>query len=132
MTDKNDNLRPAWGKGQSGNPTGRPKGSRNRSTIAKHWLEIQQKIKNPLTGEMESLSQEDLMTLAQIKKARDGDTSAYKALEDSAYGSPLQQVEETQTRRIDLGHLDADQIKKILGRDQDEPDGDQTNQIADK
>ena len=81
---------------------------------------------------MESLSQEDLMTLAQIKKARDGDTSAYKALEDSAYGSPLQQVEETQTRRIDLGHLDADEIKKILGRDQDEPDEDQTNQIADK
>ena len=28
------------------------------------------------------------MTLAQIKKARGGDTQAYKALLDSAYGSP--------------------------------------------
>jgi hypothetical protein len=41
------------------------------------------------------MSQEDLMTLALIKKARDGDVSAYKALMDSGYGAPLNQVEQT-------------------------------------
>ena len=117
-----ENLRPAWKKGTSGNPKGRPKGSRNRSTIAKHWLSVEQKLKNPITGEVEPLSQEDLITLAQIRKARDGDTSAYRALEDSAYGSPVQQIEETQTRRMDLSHLDADQIREILNRDQQDPD----------
>ena len=29
-TPKDSNLRPAWEKGQSGNPKGRPKGSRNK------------------------------------------------------------------------------------------------------
>ena len=55
-------------KGESGNPNGRPKGSKNRSTIARRWLEVNQNLKNPITGENETMSQEDLMTLALIKK----------------------------------------------------------------
>lgn len=90
-----DNLKPAWEKGQSGNPNGRPKGSRNRSTIAKQWLEVSQKIKNPITGEEENLEQQDIMTLALIKKARNGDVSAYKELMDSAYGKIVQPTDIT-------------------------------------
>ena len=82
-------------KGESGNPNGRPKGSKNRSTIARYWLEVQQNLKNPLTGESETMSQEDLMTLALIKKAREGDVNAYKALMDSGYGAPVQEVTQT-------------------------------------
>ena len=89
-----ENLIP-YEKGQSGNPKGRPVGSKNRSTVAKKWLSIEQNLKNPLTSEMETMSQEDLMTLALIKKARDGDTSAYQKLLDSAYGQPIQQIEQT-------------------------------------
>ena len=74
---------------------GRPKGSRNRSTIARLWLETTQKAKNPITGLEETLSQEDLGTLAMVKKMRDGDVSAYKALMDSGYGAPVQQIEQT-------------------------------------
>ena len=74
---------------------GRPKGSRNRSTIARQWLETTQKAKNPITGVEETLSQEDLGTLAMVKKMRDGDVSAYKALMDSGYGAPVQQIEQT-------------------------------------
>ena len=76
-------------KGESGNPNGRPKGARNRSTIVRQWLDVEQRLKNPITGSEEQMNQEDLMTLAQIKKAREGDTQAYKALLDSAYGSPI-------------------------------------------
>jgi hypothetical protein len=82
-------------KGESGNPAGRPKGSKNRSTIARQWLEVNQNLKNPITGENETMSQEDLMTLALIKKAREGDVNAYKALMDSGYGAPVQQIEQT-------------------------------------
>ena len=92
---KEDNLKPAWNKGESGNPNGRPKGSKNRSTIARRWLEVNQSLKNPLTGENETMSQEDLMTLALIKKAREGDVNAYKALMDSGYGAPLQQIDQS-------------------------------------
>jgi hypothetical protein len=89
-----ENLIPAQ-KGEIRNPNGRPKGSKNRSTIARKWLEVNQSLKNPLTGESETMSQEDLMTLALIKKAREGDVTAYKALMDSGYGAPLQQIEQT-------------------------------------
>jgi len=90
-----DNLKPEWKKGESGNPDGRPKGSKNRSTIAKYWMEVIQDLKNPLTGDNEKMSQEDLMTLALIKKARSGDVNAYKALMDSGYGAPKQAVDIT-------------------------------------
>lgn len=89
-----DNLKEPWQPGQSGNPNGRPKGSKNRSTIAKKWLETNQNAKNPITGKDELLTQEDLFTLALIKKAREGDVQASKALWDSAYGSPIQQIEQ--------------------------------------
>jgi hypothetical protein len=91
---KEDNLKKFSSEYQP-EKNGRPKGARNRSTIARQWLEVNQNLKNPLTGENETMSQEDLMTLALIKKARDGDVAAYKALMDSGYGAPLQQVEQT-------------------------------------
>ena len=43
---KLDNLKP-FKKGESGNPNGRPKGSLNRSTVAKKWLSTNQEYKNP-------------------------------------------------------------------------------------
>ena len=78
-------------KGKSGNPNGRPKGSRNRSTIARKWLEVCTKVTNPITGDEESLSLEDQMTIVQIIKAiQDKDTVAYKNIMDSAHGAPTQ------------------------------------------
>ena len=107
-----ENLK-SYKPGQSGNPNGRPKGRRNRSTIARELLELNQKLKNPLTGKDETMSQEYLMTLALIKKAREGDVSAYKALMDSGYGAPVQQIEQQQTS-IDLSDLTTDEIRDIL------------------
>ena len=96
---REDNLKPAWQPGQSGNPTGKPKGARNRSTIVKELLDIN--------------DQETKMHQAQINKAIEGDTGAYKAVLDSAYGAPTQQVETTQTN-VDLSGLSTDEIKEIL------------------
>ena len=106
-------IEPRWEKGESGNPNGRPKGSKNRSTIARHWLQVNQNLKNPLTGQEETMSQEDLMTLALIKKAREGDVNAYKALMDSGYGAPVQQIEQTNTD-IDLSGMSTDELKELL------------------
>lgn len=84
-----ENLNP-FKKGQSGNPKGRPVGRKSRSTIAKKWLETPEKFKNPITGEIEELTQEDIGTLALIKKMRSGDVRAYDSLMDSAFGKALQ------------------------------------------
>ena len=93
-------------KGQSGNPKGRPKGSLNRSTIAKKWLEVlsQEELED---GEVKWLSNEEAMTLSLIKKARNGDVNAYKALMDSAYGTAKDTVDinSNEKRSIDFKHL---------------------------
>ena len=103
-----ENLKP-FGKGNNANPNGRPKGSRNRSTIARLWLETTQKAKNPITGVEETLSQEDLGTLAMVKKMRDGDVSAYKALMDSCYGAPKQ----TTDTNLNVSDFDVKDLFKI-------------------
>jgi hypothetical protein len=65
---KEDNLKP-FPKGVSGNPKGYPKGQRNRSTILKELLDLN--------------DNELKMHLAQIEKAIElKDTSAYNAVLD--------------------------------------------------
>lgn len=86
--------------GEVRNPNGKPKGTKNRSTIARKWLEVMQDTKNPLTGDLEKLSQEDLITLAMIHKARKGDVGAYKQLMDSGFGMPTQQIDVTTEKPI--------------------------------
>jgi len=99
------NLNP-FKKGQSGNPAGRPKGSKNRSTIARKWLEATEKSKNPITGELEELTQEDIGTLALIKKMRQGDVRAYKELMDSLYGTAKDTIDlRTENVGIDFDEL---------------------------
>jgi hypothetical protein len=83
-------------KGESGNPNGRPKGSRNRSTIIRELLELNE---NELK-----------MHLAQIKKAIDSqDTNAYKAILDSAYGAPKQ----TNETNLNVSDFDVKDLFKI-------------------
>lgn len=86
------NLKPLP-KGKTHNPNGRPKGSPNASTIIKKWLGAGEKIKNPLTQKVELLTQTDLITLGQLVKARKGDTAAFNALLDRAFGKPKQTVD---------------------------------------
>jgi hypothetical protein len=89
-----NNLK-VYEKGQSGNPLGRPVGSRNRSTIARKWLDFEISRTNELTGETEKLTAEELITLAMIKKAAQGDSKAYQALMDSGFGKPIQATDIT-------------------------------------
>jgi hypothetical protein len=106
----NDQNLKNWEKGVSGNPKGRPKGSKNRSTTVKNWMEAEQKLKNPISGELEMLSQEDAGTLALIHKMRQGDVSAYRALMDSLYGAVKQTMELSQPEQPIFKQLDIDVI----------------------
>ena len=104
-----DNLN-RFKKGESGNPSGRPKGSKNRKTIAREWLAFLQE-KNPISGQIETLSMEDIITLSTIFKAKQGDVSAYKALMDSAYGGVKQSLELTEAETPIFKQLDIDVIE---------------------
>jgi hypothetical protein len=73
-------------KGQSGNPNGRPKGSKNRSTLVRELLEMVSTFDNPLTEQSEKFSYVEQIIIAQIAEARKGNVQAFKELMDSAYG----------------------------------------------
>jgi hypothetical protein len=102
-------------KGVSGNPNGRPKGLRNRSTIVREWLEATESMKNPITGQSEKLAQYDIITLALIQKARKGDVQAFKELMDSSFGKIPDKLlaENKNTFQSDLTQ---EESRKIINR----------------
>ena len=107
----NTNNLKRFKKGISGNPSGRPKGSLNRKTIARIYLSYLQEEVNPLTGIKQLLSNEDMITLALFHKAKKGDVSTYKALMDSAYGAVKQSLELKEAETPIFNQLDIDVIE---------------------
>ena len=77
-----------FSKGQSGNPQGRPAGTENSRTRLKRILTAEIEAVNDLTGQKEILSGIDLMDIAMIKKALDGNVSAYAEILDRFEGKP--------------------------------------------
>jgi hypothetical protein len=81
-----------WPAGTSGNPAGRKKGAKNRSTILKKWLELPCELTNPLAGEATAGTIEDRIALALISKALREDVPAIKEILDSVYGKAKLEV----------------------------------------
>ena len=65
------------------------------------------------------MSQEDMITLAQMDKALNGDGNAYKLLMDSCYGAPVQQIEQTNTERPIFKEIDLDCLMEDDGVSKD-------------
>lgn len=86
---KYPNLKPCQ-PGEVRNTKGRGKGTLNFATIIRKWLGAKEEIMNPLSGKVQKLTQLDIMTLQQIKAARNGDLQAFIALADRVDGKPVQ------------------------------------------
>jgi hypothetical protein len=96
MSDKRlDNLIPFSGADDPRRSNGRPKGIPNTKTRLQRILNLIEKHKNPVTGEMEDFTVAELLDLQQIIKARKGDTKAYSLLMDRLEGKPSQAVDIT-------------------------------------
>ena len=81
-------------KGQSGNPNGRPKGSKNRSTILKEIAELRTKGIHPVTGEEVWMTNEYRMAMAVIERViQKGDAQALNMVLDSIYGKQKDSVD---------------------------------------
>jgi hypothetical protein len=83
------------------NRNGRPVGSKNRSTIMRKVLDMQgtlpdemfEALKEIFPGIEKKMTFEEMASIAQAANAVKGDTAAYKAMMDSAYGAPKQDLE---------------------------------------
>jgi hypothetical protein len=121
-----ENIEPhKWEKGQSGNPKGFEKGVPHRSTIARKVLEMNmnppEKILKTLhelyPALQKRLKVEEIITMIQgLKAMTDKDTQAYKALMDSAYGSPVQDINQQIKHDIDFSNIPTNELVDRLNR----------------
>jgi len=97
-----ENLKPfEAGIDERRNLDGRPAGSKNRSTIARKILEMRsilpaermQALKAQFPEIADNMTVEEIMTIVMAEGAMSGDDKSYKAVMDSAYGAPTQQVD---------------------------------------
>ena len=129
---KEDIAKYEFKKGVSGNPKGRKKGVKNRSTIIKELFnsigvlndydfdQLQSKFPH-ITNDM---SIEYLMTLVQVNNAIfKGDLRAYKVLNDSLYGTITKELNREREEQelfsikkedFDLSVLSTDELKILL------------------
>lgn len=80
-------------KGEIRNPNGRPKGIPNSKTRYLRLLTLTEKIKNPVTGDMEEFSIIEQLDMQMIAKARKGDLKAYKEIMDRLEGKAQQSID---------------------------------------
>jgi hypothetical protein len=81
----NPNIKPRWKKGESGNPAGRPKGSRNYRTLFREaYVAIARDLR--LGKDPDVLLVEILKR--GIKEALKGNYPFYKDIMDRLYGKP--------------------------------------------
>jgi len=84
--------------GISPNPSGRPRGVRNRSTVLKEFLEATLKTKNPITGLEETLTVEQRMALSMIAQVlTKGNVQAWNSIKDDVYGKITDKIESNLT-----------------------------------
>lgn len=112
-----DNLT-SWKAGQSGNPTGKPKGTLNRSTVLKRYLGAKMKS-NPedIPVELEGkITVEDAIALALIKKALSGDVAAIREVQDTVHGkiTDTSEVQHSYTKMESVMISDEDGEMKAL------------------
>ena len=87
-------------KGQSGNPAGRPKGSKNRSTIIREMLDMMVQVKDDKGDEVWQ-SNEYRMVQAIITKAIEkGDVAAFNSIMDNVYGKLKDTVDMNTTEQV--------------------------------
>jgi len=112
------------------NKNGRPKGTRNRSTIARMILESKMSIDAVDADKREALEvllksfnidpktnqAEVLLTIAQVLNGLKGDARSYNAIMDSGYGKAIQQIEmiEPEQETHDLNRLTPDELTEYI------------------
>jgi hypothetical protein len=93
------NLKPAWKEGDpSPNPSGRPKGSRNLSTILREMLE--EEIDVNIDGVKLRKQFQEVIIRKLLKKANEGDIRAITEVFDRTEGKATQVIETPQNITI--------------------------------
>jgi len=104
-----------WEEGQSGNPKGRPKGSRNLSTILKEMLQQDVEVVGE-DGEKKKLTFQDAIVKKLLTQANKGDIRAIIEIFDRTEGKAKQEIDQKTTltdNRVDASKLTDQQLRQL-------------------
>jgi hypothetical protein len=79
--------------GVSGNPAGKPKGTRHFSTLIGQILKKKIKLKDKNTGEIVETTVDQAMVDAMVREVLKGDVKAFEALTNRHDGKPHQTID---------------------------------------
>lgn len=110
-----ENKLPNWQPGQSGNPAGRPRGAKNKSTLIRKYLDAIVKGADgkgtPQPWDVDKaegdMTAAEIIVLKQIEKAMAGDTTAAKELLDAGYGKNPDIVVGDPEKPVHMSHTHA-------------------------
>jgi hypothetical protein len=124
----NPDLKPRWTKGQSGNPSGRPKGQLRRDQVEA----VMGRFSAMTRAELQKIVQNEKSTMLEImvasvmaKAAKDGDATRLQFLLDRTIGRVKEQVEISTPTPYVIERLDGSQIEMgmMLPAPDEEPHG---------
>jgi len=94
--------------GESGNPNGRPPGSKSFKTILNHYLNKQVNVKNPITVDKSPTELRDIICLrlndfAVNRRHSEKSLKAIQEIMDRIDGKPIQSVHQTGDMNLTIG-----------------------------
>lgn len=72
---------------------GRPKGSKNLTTLLRKYLKTKAEITHPTSGEKQKLAMQDIIAMKLIDLAQKGNIKAIREIWDRIEGTPMQHHE---------------------------------------
>lgn len=90
-SEKTVNLIP-YKPGQSGNPKGRPKGSKGIAATLRKYLKAKVNFQNPITKKEGRMSAYDIMAIRLIVSAMSGNLKAIGQIYERLEGKPKQDI----------------------------------------
>lgn len=114
--EKDNKVGVQFSKDHQPESNGRPLGSKSRSTIAKKVLEMTGVLPDEMFDALKAIfpdidkkmSFEEIGNIAIAANMVKGDVASYKAIMDSAYGAPKQEVEHSGSIKIGKDLADED------------------------
>ena len=89
-----------WTKGQSGNPAGKKKGTKNRSTIIREMLDMMVQVKDDNGDEVWQSNEYRMVQAILTKAIEKGDVAAFSSIMDNVYGKLKDTVDMNTTEQV--------------------------------
>lgn len=132
-------LRPAWKPGQSGNPNGKKKGTKNIKTTLREMLELKASKKDMERLKRQGvdvppeiahlLTQQDLIAISMLTSAKRGKPNATQQVLDRVWGKVMDRQQVSMPDAIVMRMPDGTELMRLDSTQKDDDEDDNESEI---